>query len=276
MAARSEQKPTQKRPLAVWGLGLLFSGLLILGLIALFNPLLLERVLSQSEGWYGDLVANQGAGLPFPALLAMAFLGGILGSISPCILAMLPLNLGYIGTLKIESRKDAFLKAGSFVLGVVLVTSLFGLASGFAQAVMVVYKGWLFVAVALIVMVMAAAMLEWIHLPLPQVVNRVPNAGPFVVGMAFALISSPCASPVLFGVLALAATSENLLLSVATMAAYGLGYTLLLFLASLFTGLSKRVSFLKYHGQIINRISAALLLLAGGWALFEGIRWFVA
>lgn len=276
MVARSEQKSVQKIHPAVWGLGLLFFGLLLVGLIAIFNPLLLERVLTQTEGWYGDLVAQQGAGMPFPALLALAFVGGILGSISPCILAMLPLNLGYIGTLKIENRKDAFVKAGAFVLGVVVITSLFGLASGFAQAVMVSYKGWLFVAVALIVMVMAAAMLEWIHLPLPQIVNRVPNAGPFVVGMAFALISSPCASPVLFGVLALAATADNLLLSVATMAAYGLGYTLLLFLASLFTGLSKQVSFLKYHGQIINRISATLLLFAGGWALFEGVRWFLA
>jgi len=161
-------------------------------------------------------------------------------------------------------------------LGVVLITSLFGLASGFAQAVMVTYKGWLYSVVALIVLVMAAAMLEWIHLPLPQVVKRMPSAGPFVVGVAFALISSPCASPVLFGVLALAATSGNPLLSIATMAAYGLGYTLLIFLASLFTGLSKQVGILKYHGALINRISASLLILAGIWALVEGARWFLA
>jgi cytochrome c-type biogenesis protein len=274
MATRFEQKPEQKLTLPVLAVLLLLLFFLSLGLIAVFNPLWLEGALSLSEGWYSDLIANQNQSLPFPFLLGFAFVGGILGSISPCILAMLPMNLSYIGTLKIESRTDAVRKAGAFVLGVVLITSLFGLVSGFAQAVMVAYKGWLFVSVAGIVMIMAAVMLEWIHLPLPRVISRIPSAGPFVVGMAFALISSPCASPVLFGILALAATSDNLILSVATMAVYGFGYTLLIFLASLFTGLSKQVGFLKYHGAIITRISAAVLFLGGLWALTEGLRWF--
>ena len=258
------------------GLGLVASLLLMVGLIALLQPQLLEQVLSLSEGWFAELISRQQESLPFPALLGLAFVGGVLGSISPCILAMLPMNLGYIGTLEINSRWDAVRKAGAFVLGVVLITSLFGIVSGFAQAVMVSYKGHLFIAVGLIVLVMAAVMLEWVHLPLPQVVTRVPSAGPFVVGIAFALISSPCASPVLFGVLALAATSGSVLLSVTTMAAYGLGYTALIFMASLFAGLSKQVGNLKYHGGMINRISASVLLIAGLWAFISGVKWFLA
>lgn len=275
MASRTETNK-QTVSLTALGSGLLIAAFLILGLIAVFQPLWLEDILSQVESWYSEIIQTQSQGLPFWALLALAFAGGVLGSISPCILAMLPMNLGYIGTLNVDHRRDALLNASAFVAGVVLITSLFGLASGFSQLVMVSYKGWLLVGVSLIVLIMAAAMMEWIHLPLPQFVTRVPKAGPFVVGIAFALISSPCASPVLFGVLALAATSGNLLLSVATMAAYGLGYTLLIFLASLFTGLSKQVGFLKYHGAIINRVSASILLLAGLWSLTEGIKWFLA
>lgn len=266
-----------KQPVSmpILGISTLMSGLLILGLIALFQPLWLEGLLTFTEGWFSERIVPQASGgLAFPLLLGLAFLGGVLGSISPCILAMLPMNLGYIGTLNITSRWDAVKKSGAFVAGVVLITSLFGLASGFAQAVMIEYRGYLFMGVSLVVMLMAAAMLEWLHLPLPKVVTRVPSAGPFIIGMAFALISSPCASPVLFGVLAMAATSDNIILSVATMASYGVGYTLLIFLASLFTGLSKQIGFLKYHGAIINRISAMILLLAGVWAFFEGIRWF--
>lgn len=257
--------------LLTFGVG--FGLLLTLGLMAVFEPTLLENTLGRLESWYGALLEGQSGTHPL-LLLGFAFLGGILGSISPCILAMLPMNLGYIGTLRIESRRDAVMKAGSFVLGVVLITSLFGLASGFAQAVMVFYKGYLFVSVAVLVLIMAASMMEWIHLPLPQFVQRVPSAGPFVVGMAFALISSPCASPVLFGVLAMAATSGSPVWSVLTMAAYGLGYTALIFFASLFTGLSKQVSGLKYQGAVITRLSAGVLFLAGLWALYEGLRWF--
>lgn len=275
MAQSTVQSSAKKPlPLALMGFGVLFLLFLILGLVALIKPLWLEHVLGSIEIWYGGLLESQQGSHPL-LLVLFAFVGGVLGSISPCILAMLPMNLGYIGTLKIESRRDAFLKAGAFVMGVVLVNSLFGLASGFAQAVMVSYRGYLFLGVGVLIFVMAAAMLEWLHLPLPTVVKRVPSSGPFVVGSAFALISSPCASPVLFGVLAMAATSGSMGWSVATMAAYGLGYSALIFLASLFTGLSKQVNGLKYHGAVINRVSGTVLLLAGVWAMTEGVKWFL-
>ncbi len=269
-----QQKFLSTASLPVWGLlgGLLV--LLSLGLIALFQPLWLEMLLGLSETGFRDFLTQQGPGLPFPALLGLAFVGGVLGSISPCILALMPLNLGYMGTLQIQSRGDALRKAGAFVLGVVLINSLLGLVSGLGRFVMVIYRGWFLLAVALLVLTMAAAMLEWIRLPLPQLIQRMPNTGPFGVGMAFALISSPCASPVLFGVMALAATAKSTLLAVATMAVYGLGYTLLLFLASFFTGLSKQLGMLKSRGEMINRISAALLFLAGLWSLWDGLRWF--
>ena len=139
---------------------------------------------------------------------------------------------------------------------------------------MIFYKGYLMLTVALFMVLMSAWMVGWIHLPLPSAVSRVPSAGPFVVGMAFALISSPCTSPVLFAVLAMSSTSGHLVWSVLTMAAYGFGYTLIIFLASVFTGVSKNLSGLKYHGEIITRISAGLLLLTALWAFYQGASWF--
>ena len=265
-----KRPPPMKEILAGSGIFIL----LVIGLIAVLEPALLEDILAPLEGGYLSVLENQEGTHPL-FLIGFAFLGGFLGSISPCILAMLPMNLGYIGTLNIENRWDAISKAGAFVAGVVLITSLFGLLSGFAQAVMVVYKGYLFLGVSVLMLLMGVSMLGWLRLPMPSVVTRVPSTGPFVVGIAFALISSPCASPVLFGVLAMAATAENTALSVATMASYGLGYTALIFFASIFTGLSKQVSGLKYHGDLITKISASVLLLAGIWAFYQGISWML-
>ncbi len=122
---------------------------------------------------------------------------------------------------------------------------------------------------------MALVMLEWIRLPLPNFIKRMPSSGPFVIGLAFALISSPCSSPVLASVLALAASSGNILVSVLTMASYGFGYTLIIFLASLFTGLSKQLNFLKYQGEKVTRFAGLLLSVAGIWSLYQGITWFL-
>lgn len=257
---------------------LFFSSILLflflLGIIALFKPMILENVLSKTETWYTNLITDKSKVNPL-VLIPLAFLGGILGSISPCILAMLPLNLGYIGTLKVKSRFDAFRKAIAFVSGVVLITSLFGLVSGFAGTIMVDYKGHLFIIISICILIMSLFMLEIIRIPLPHFIKRIPNAGPFVIGLSFALISSPCSSPVLASILALSASSGNILVSIFTMASYGFGYTLIIFLASLFTGLSKQLSFLKYEGEKITKFSALMLSIAGLWSLYQGITWFL-
>ncbi|APB32776.1 Cytochrome c biogenesis protein [Gloeomargarita lithophora Alchichica-D10] len=234
---------------------------------------LIERSVSLAEQTYERWLQNQNVSNPL-LLLVFAFLGGIIASISPCILALLPVNLSYIGTLNITSRWDAFRKAGLFVLGTVIILSLFGLVSGFAGFVMVDYRGWIHLAVGLLMIVMALWLLNLVQLPLPAISPHLPQAGPLGVGVTFALVSSPCASPVLFSVLAAAGTSGSQWLSVLTMFSYGLGYTLLIFLASLFTGLTKQSRRLLRHSETIVRLGALALLLTGGYYLYHGAIWF--
>lgn len=152
--------------------------------------------------------------------MPLAFVGGLLASVSPCILALLPVNLSYIGTLKINSRWDAFSKAGLFVLGAVTILSLFDLVSSFAGAVMVEYRGYINIVVGLIMAVMGLWLMGVVKIPLPQMNLNVPKAGPYGVGLTFALVSSPCASPVLFAVLAAATGSQ--VLGTLTMVSYAL------------------------------------------------------
>jgi cytochrome c-type biogenesis protein len=223
---------------------------------------------------YQKWLSNQDTSNPF-VLLPLAFAGGLLASVSPCILALLPVNLSYIGTCKITSRWDAFLKAGAFVLGAVTVLSLFGLFSSFANLVIVDYKGYINIAVGLIIFLMGLSLLEVIRLPLPQVNLDLPIAGPYGVGFTFALVSSPCASPVLFAVLATAAASGSQLIGTLAMASYALGYTAIIFLSSLFTGLAKQAKTLLEYSETIIRVGSAALLLTGAYYIVTGGLWFV-
>jgi cytochrome c-type biogenesis protein len=207
-------------------------------------------------------------------LVPVAFAGGLLASISPCILAMLPINLSYIGTRNITSRWDALGKASGFVLGVVTVLSALGLSSGLASAIVVDYKGYFYVAVGLLIILMGASFAGLFHLPLPTKPIPIPIAGPFGVGLTFALISSPCASPVLFAVLAAAATSGSTLWSVITMVSYALGYTAIIFFSSLFTGLLKMRGSLLAASDSIVRWGGWLLVVMGSYYLVTGIQWF--
>ncbi|MBC7824157.1 MAG: sulfite exporter TauE/SafE family protein [Candidatus Parcubacteria bacterium] len=274
----SSSEPTVPRRSKVPPKWLIYGGLGLLSLILVLTlgPIIsrpIEQLISIVENRYQQWFSQQDTANPL-VLLPLAFLGGVLASVSPCILALLPVNLSYIGTLKINSRWDAFTKAGMFVLGAVTILSLLGLASSFAGAVMVEYRGCINVVVGLIMTLMGLWLIGVIKLPLPTMNVNLPNAGPYGVGLTFALVSSPCASPVLFAVLAAAATGSQLL-GTLTMVSYAIGYTILIFLASLFTGLAKQSKQLLQHSEGIIRFGSVALMITGAYYLFTGTQWFM-
>ncbi len=266
------QKPPKK-----W---LLFGGLALLGLVLtllITGPVSqgLEHLISFVENRYQEWFSKQDTANPL-VLMPLAFIGGLIASVSPCILALLPLNLSYIGTRKITSRGDAFVKAGLFVLGNVIILGLFGLVSSFAGAVMVEYRGHINVVVGAIILIMGFGLLGLIKIPLPEINVDGSNFGPFGVGLTFALVSSPCASPVLFAVLAAAGASGSQLLAVLTMASYAFGYTMIIFLASLLTGFAKQANLLLKYSESITKFGSIALILAGIYYLITGVQWFLA
>lgn len=275
---QSSNKPQGSRPSLAAKKWLIYGGLGLLTLIliisfgsSLGHPL--EQLISTIENGYQQWFDQQDTANPF-VLLPLAFFGGLIASVSPCILAMLPVNLSYIGTLKIKSRWSAFSQASLFVLGTVTILSLFGLVSSFAGAVMVEYRGYINLVVGLIMAVMGLWLMGIINLPLPQSHVNLPFAGPYGVGLTFALVSSPCASPVLFAVVAAAAATGSQILATLTMISYALGYTFLIFLASLFTGLAKQSKQLLKHSQGIIRFASTALIVTGTYYLYTGTQWF--
>lgn len=268
----SRRFKVSKQWLIYGGLGLLSMALVITLGPVISHPI--ERAISLVENRYQQWFDQQDTANPL-VLLPLAFIGGLLASVSPCILALLPVNLSYIGTLNIKSRWDAFTKAGLFVVGAVTILSLFGLVSSFAGAVMVEYRGYINVVVGVIMAVMGLWLMGVVKLPLPQMDVNLPQAGPYGVGLTFALVSSPCASPVLFAVLAAAAATGSQLLGTLTMVSYALGYTMLIFLASLFTGLAKQSKQLLKHSEAIIHFGSVALILTGTYYLFTGTQWFL-
>jgi cytochrome c-type biogenesis protein len=255
------------------GLAILTTiAILVANHIDLFHHL--ERLISQAENSYQKWGEQQPLTNPW-FLLPFAAGGGFLASISPCILALLPVNLSYIGTLNVKSRRAAFLNASGFVLGVVTVLSIFGLFSSVAAAVMVDWRGYINIGIGTLIILMGVSIAGVFQLPLPQTNFSLPFAGTYGVGLTFALISSPCASPVLFAVLAAAATTGSPVWSTLTMVAYALGYTAVIFAASLFTGLitvSRRVL---AKSESIMRSGGLVLVLMGGYYVVSGVLWFL-
>jgi len=237
------------------------------------------------DRWFAQHLTHN----PF-TLIGLAFLGGLVASISPCILSLLPVNLSYIGTRTINSRREALIKASAFVLGVVTVLSLLGLFSAFAGFVFVQFRGYIYLFVGTVIVVMGLSLAGVITLPLPNNHWLQPNSSqsdaksamgqlrrqaiePFIVGLTFALVSSPCTSPIMISVLTAGAATGSYLQSTLAMVSYALGYTAIIFLASLFTGLAKQTRGLLGHSELIVRIASIALLLIGLFYLINGGQW---
>lgn len=216
------------------------------------------------------LLVNQN-NTSFFLMLFLALFGGLLSSLSPCILSLLPMNLAYIGTLNIEDKRAAFNKAFSFVLGTSLVMGLLGAFSSFAFAVFSEYKSTLYLVIGSFILVMALMILGVFKIPLPQIITQMPKVPPFVVGLLFALVSSPCSSPVLFGVLSMASTAGSVIASVLVMFFYAIGYTAIIFFASLSVGLMKQLHWFKQHNTLVMKFSAGVLIIVAIFYLSLGL-----
>jgi cytochrome c-type biogenesis protein len=236
----------------------------------LWQPL--EQAILSLENQYQQWFESQNGNQRW--LLPAAFVGGLIASVSPCILGLLPINLSYIGTLEMKSRRDALFKALWFVFGAITAFSVLGLFAALAAAIFVDFRGYVNLLVGAIVLLMGASFAGWFHLPLPQKQVQLPIPGAYGVGFTFALVSSPCASPVLFAVLAAAAATGSQWMSWLTMVSYAIGYTAVIFLASLFTGLIKQSRWLLQHSDWVMRVGSLVLLLAGAYYVVDGVLWF--
>jgi len=74
----------------------------------------------------------------------------------------------------------------------------------------------------------------------------------------------------------MAAEQGSPLYSTLTMVSYALGYSMVIFLASLFAGIVKQTRGLLQHSPAIARISSIILIVLGGYYLIDGASWAIA
>jgi len=163
----------------------------------------LQTQLYHLEQYADRLVTSQLTHLSFVSI-AVIFLAGLLTSLTPCMLSMLPITVAYIGGYENKGRLAAFWQSTWFSLG--LATTLAGL--GLIAATLGKVYGQ--VGIGLPIIVSAIAILMGLNL-LELLPLRFPSLGAtdwitgdfppilrsYLLGLTFGLIASPCSTPVL-------------------------------------------------------------------------------
>ena len=199
-------------------------------------------------------------------IVAVFFGAGLLLSLTPCVLPMIPILSSIIIGSKIAASKDkpnsklfCFGLSLAYVLGMALSYTLAGIAAGLTGNLISnsLQNPWVLSASAVVFVLLALSMFGFYELKLPHTIeSRILNAssslkggqfvGVFIMGALSALIVSPCIAAPLAGALIYISQTHNVILGGFALfaLAIGMGVPLLLIGASAGTLLPKAGSWM--------------------------------
>lgn len=192
----------------------------------------------------GDIDASglaTGAGL---GALGIAWMGGVLTSLTPCVYPLIPITMGVIGARQAGSRLQSLGLTTAYVFGMALMFSGLGFAaasSGKAFGTILANR-WVVAGLALFFTAMAASMFGAFQIAVPQGIatrlNRVGGAGyggAIAMGLVAGIVAAPCTGPVLASLLTFVAGSGQPLFGLVLLFVYALGVGLPFFLMGAFS-----------------------------------------
>lgn len=205
-----------------------------------------------------------------PIFFPVSFLGGVVSSISPCALGILPIIIAYVGISKEQNPFRIASQSAMLVLGLATVLTVIGVISALTGRVLGAFGGdyWVLFMASLI-LVFGLCLLGILNFNFPSLVKRMPtkfNNHPFIyayiVGLMFALASTPCSTPILAGIISFASLSANLFFGALMLFLFAIGQGLVLILAALFTSLIRKLHNIDKILEIIVKLCGVVLVVA--------------
>ena len=218
--------------------------------------------------------------------LLVAFSGGLLSFLSPCVLPMVPVYLASLYGAEISGgrkvRAPVFFHSLSFVLGFSVIFVLMGAVIGFTgQTIIPDYNLLGKIAGGLLVFfgvfILLSTWIPWLnyekHLASPagKTTGYLRSA---VIGASFSLSWTACVGPILGSILAIASVRATAWQGAYLLAVYSLGLGIPFLITGVaFDSLRPWLKHINRYSYVIRIVSALLLIAAGIFILTGNLAW---
>jgi cytochrome c-type biogenesis protein len=208
-------------------------------------------------------------------LFGASFLGGVISSISPCSLSMLPLIIGYVGGYSDAKPLKTLLQMSVFVIGSGIVFAFIGGLCALTGKIFIGNPYFALIA-ASIILIMGLKILGVIEFELPTIIKEIPKNKlnndflyPLILGAVFALIGTPCSTPILASIMAFATIFAKISYAVIMLFLFSLGQGLILILAGFITSKLKNNNNFYKISENIMKISGFLLIFVALYIFYK-------
>jgi cytochrome c-type biogenesis protein len=217
--------------------------------------------------------------------MGLAFLAGLASFLSPCVFALVPAYIGYLGGRSAaasslgESNRFFTLTHGiAFVLGFSTVFIMLGLGASFLGSLLYDLRPILTKVGGVVVVVLGIHMIGIIRIPFLQYDTRrqeVPDhrlgyLSSAMLGVFFSAGWSPCVGPILGAILTLSLSGSSVIQGGQLLAAYSAGLAIPFLVAA--TQISLVTTALSRYGRLMHTIEIfmGVILVIVGALLFLG------
>jgi len=206
----------------------------------------------------------------------LVFLGGVITSIGPCNVAMIPLIIGYLGGSVDLSRRRSFTLSLTFATGLALTFTALGVMASLVGGLIGGTSRVWYYLVATVCIAIALQMLGAFQLPqipglggLRERVTLKGLPGALALGLVSGLVASQCATPVLAAILTYVMAQRGALAYGAVLLfLYALGRGVPIVAAGTFTGVLTQLRAVGRWTNVMEKASAVIILGVGLYFLW--------
>lgn len=212
-----------------------------------------------------------------PVLLLISFLGGVVASISPCSLAIIPLIMGYVLGFSKQNAFKTAIQLLFFILGSAVIFSIIGILCAITGRVFISIGGAYFMLIlASFVMIMGLKLLGILDFEMPVIIKQIPkNDGsnlilyPFIVGVFFSLAGTPCSTPILAAIMSFAALANKILLAIFMLFLFAIGQGMIILIVGVGLSKVKSMNKIALFSDYLLKFSGLLLVCASLYIFYK-------